>query len=455
MIVNKQELLRSRTCIRARKLALGAIETALVAADAKVSVKTHVKMKGKTLQIKKERFSLDGLDSIYVIGAGKASGHMAEALFNILDDRIAGGLVIVPDYLDAKLNTGKIQLWKASHPIPSYRGVKGVMRMLTLVHNATKRDLVICLISGGGSALMPLPYENLTIKEKQRITSILLKSGATIQEVNCVRKHLSAIKGGRLAEHLQNAKTVSLIISDVVGDRLDTIASGPTVPDITTFNDAMHVLKKYNLWQRLDRNVKCVIEMGLSGKIAETPKPGSKVLRNTRNFVIANNKLTCEASMNYLKARGINTTVLTTFLRGEASEVGIVVSSIASEINFRDKPVRKPAAVIMGGETTVAVKGRGKGGRNQELVLSASKGISEFGNTVIISIGTDGIDGNSNAAGAIADSSTFKRASKMKLDSDQFLQNNNSNTFFRKLGDTIQTGSTGTNVNDVLILICL
>lgn len=258
-MINKQELLHSGTCVKARKLALGALEAALAAADAKAALKAHVKLRGRTLQIKNERFSLDAFDSIYVIGAGKASGHMAEALFNILRDKISGGLVIVPDYFDVKLSTGPVQLWKASHPIPSHRGVEGVKRMLALVREASREDLVICLMSGGGSALMPLPYGNITLKQKQGITSDLLKSGATITEINCIRKHLSAIKGGRLAELLQNTRIISLIISDVVSDRLDTIASGPTVPDNTTFNDAAHVLKKYKLWYSLNRDRKSVV----------------------------------------------------------------------------------------------------------------------------------------------------------------------------------------------------
>lgn len=235
-IINKEELLSPGTCIRARRLALGALKAALAVADAKAAVKTHVKLSDRTLQIKNERFSLDSFDSIYVIGAGKALGYMAEALFDILHHRIASGLVIVPDYFDVKLSTGPVQLWKSSHPIPSHRGVEGVKRMLALVREASREDLVICLMSGGGSTLMPLPYGSITLKQKQGITSDLLKSGATITEINCVRKHLSAIKGGRLAELLQNTRIISLIISDVVGDRLDTIASGPTgtnVNDVT------------------------------------------------------------------------------------------------------------------------------------------------------------------------------------------------------------------------------
>ncbi|MFQ5920929.1 MAG: glycerate kinase [Nitrososphaerales archaeon] len=458
MIKNRKELLRPGRCTRARRLVLDALEAALKAADPKAAVKSHVKLRGRTLRImKKEQIPLGKFDSVYVIGAGKASGHMAEALHEIMGDRITAGLVIVPAYLDARLNTGRIQLWKASHPIPSREGVRGVTKMLDLVRDMGRRDLVICLISGGGSALMPLPYGKITIEEKRALTNDLLLSGATIREINAVRKHLSGIKGGRLAELLQKpSKIVSLMVSDVVGDRFDTIASGPLVPDSTTFGDALYVLRKYGLWRPLHRNVKRVIESGLSGKIPETPAEGSKVFRNVKSFLIANNGTACQAALNYLSSRGVAASILTTSLQGEASEVGLVVSSVISNINLARRRMHdRPAAVIMGGETTVTVRGRGKGGRNQELVLSACSGIAGHANTVIASIGTDGVDGSSDAAGAIADSMTLRRAARLKLDRNRFLLNNDSNTFFRRLRDTIQTGLTGTNVNDVLILLSL
>jgi len=453
MIINKQKLLHAGTCVKARRLILGGLEAALLAADPKVSVSNNVKLKGKTLQIMNKQYLLNDFDSIHVIGAGKASGHMAEALFDILHERITDGYVIIPENLKARLRTGKIKLWKASHPIPSYIGVKGARQMLATVKSVTERDLVICLISGGGSSLMPLPYDELTIADKQKVTTELLRSGATILEINAVRKHLSAIKGGRLAEILQKAHTVSLIISDVVGDRLDTIASGPTVPDSTTFNDAARILKKYGLWNSMSAKVKQTIKRGLSGKIPETPKPSSRIFRNVRNFVIVNNEHACTAASNYLKSRGVDAMLHTTFLQGEAKEVGTSVASLAAEM--KNRQLVKPAAVIMGGETTVTVTGKGKGGRNQELVLAASRGISELDNTAVASIDTDGIDGNSNVAGAIADTFTIKRAQHLKLDPEKFLHNNDSHSFFKRLCDTIQTGPTGTNVNDLLILLCM
>lgn len=452
MINNRQKLLHDGTYVRPRRLILEAVEAALSAADPRVSVNKNVKLNGKTLHIMGKRYCLKDFDSIHVIGAGKASGHMAEALFNILQDRITNGLVIIPENLKTKLQTGKIKLWKASHPIPNHMGVRGVKKMLDCVSNLTERGLVICLISGGGSALMPLPYNDLTLENKQDVTSDLLRSGANIYEINTVRKHLSSVKGGRLAEKLQTAHIVSLIVSDVVGNRLDTIASGPTVPDSTTFNDVIHVLKKHDLWNSLSIKVKRVIEKGLSGTIPETPKPGSIIFRNVRNFVIADNQQACKAALNQLRSRGIHTKLLTTSLQGEARDVGRYVASLAERTNNRK---RKPAALIMGGETTVTVTGKGKGGRNQELVLAASIGISGLCNTVLASLGTDGIDGNSDAAGAIADTFTIKRAERLNLNPQKFLQNNDSYSFFKRLGDTIQTGSTGTNVDDLLILLCM
>lgn len=455
MIINKKKLLRHGTCVNARKLVLGALEAALLAADPKRSVKKNVTLKGNMLRIANYRYHLDDFDHVYAIGAGKASGYMAEALNEILRDRITSGLVIIPDNFRVKLRTGRIDIWRATHPIPNDMGVKGTNKMLDIVKDVTSKDLVICLISGGGSALMPLPYKGITLLQKRKITNSLLRSGATIEEVNAVRKHISAVKGGRLAETVSRSTLISLIISDVVGDRLDTIASGPTVPDSTTFGDAMHVLKKYKLWNGLDKAVKEVIEKGLAGSVPETPKPNSKVFRNVRNFVIGNNKLACVAAMDYLKSRGVNSTVLTTFMRGEASQVGVIVSSIARQINADSELIARPASIIMGGETTVTVKGNGHGGRNQELVLSASRDIGDLNNTAIASIGTDGIDGNSDAAGAIADSTTNGRAQQKNMLPMKYLDNNDSNTFFTKLGDVIKTGSTGTNVNDILVVVCL
>jgi glycerate-2-kinase len=454
MIKNRTELLGHGKCVKARKLLLGALETSLLAADPTKLVKKHVKFTRNILQIADRFYSLDDFDHAYVIGAGKASGYMAEALNEVLNDKINDGLVIIPDYFKTELKTGNIELWYGTHPIPSSRNVKGTRKMLDIVKDATTRDLIICLISGGGSALMALPYEDITITQKRKVSEELLRAGATIEEINAVRKHISSIKGGRLAEMLSRSTIISLIISDVIGDKLDAIASGPTAPDPSTFTDAMLVLKKYGLWKGLDNDVRKIIMRGVDGKIPETPKPNNKVFKRVRNFIIGNNRLACIAAYDHLKSKGVRPVLLTTFMRGEAREVGTIVSSIVRQIS-RGGVLAKPASIILGGETTVTVTGNGVGGRNQELVLSAAGGIDNVGNTAIAAIGTDGIDGNSDAAGAIADSTTIKRAQKMKMIPAEFLARNNSNTFFRKLDDLILTGPTGTNVNDIVIIICL
>ncbi|MFQ5941085.1 MAG: glycerate kinase [Nitrososphaerales archaeon] len=453
MITNRKELIRSGTCIKVRKLALGSLEAALLAADPKRSVKEHVMLNDNALQIKNRQYPFT-FDHVYVIGAGKASGYMAEALSEVLSDKITTGLVIIPDNFKVKLRTGNINLWRGTHPIPSDKGVKGTKKILSIVKNATAKDLVICLFSGGGSALMPLPFKGITISQKKKITNDLLRSGATIAEINAVRKHISALKGGRLAESVSKSTLASLIISDVVGDKLDTIASGPTVPDSTTFANASEVLKKYSLWNSLDRSIKSVIEDGLLGSIPETPKPGSKVFKSVGNFIIGSNELACKAALGYLESKGVRSTLLTTLMQGEAREVGVVASSIAQQINSRSARLATPTSVIMGGETTVTVKGNGRGGRNQELVLSALRSIGSLKNTAIASIGTDGIDGNSDAAGAIADTATSGRARQKKMLPTEYLVNNDSNTFFKKLNDVIKTGPTGTNVNDVVVVVC-
>lgn len=455
MIKNKNELIRNNTCVKARKLVLGALEAALSAADPKSVIKKHVNLKGDRLRIVDKLYSITEFEHIYVIGTGKASGYLAEAVNEIFDDKISSGLVIIPDYFKRKLETGNIKLWGSTHPIPSEKGVKGTNKMLDIVRNATSKDLVMCLISGGGSALMSLPYDGITITEKQNVTRILLRSGATIDEINTIRKHISAIKGGRLAEILSRPTLISLMISDVVGDRLETIASGPTVPDTTTFADAVQILKKYHLWNKIDSSVKNVLINGISGKIQDTPKPDNKIFRKVRNFIIGSNRLACEAAVDYLKSKKLNSIIFTTFMQGEARDMGIVASSIMGQINTINQYIRKPGSIIMGGETTVTVKGNGFGGRNQETVLSALRHIGDLGDIAIASIGTDGIDGNSNVAGALADTKTLERAQKKKMVPAKYLTSNDSYTFFKKLKDTIRTGSTGTNVNDILIMVYL
>ena len=398
-------------------------------------------------------FKFSQFRRVLIIGGGKATAGMAQEIEQILDGWITAGAVNIPAYAKPWPKSSRIHFNPASHPIPSEKGVRGVEDMLELVGKPSEKDLVICLISGGGSALMPLPSHGLTLSEKQKTTKLLLKSGARIDEINTVRKHLSEIKGGRLAEKLYPAEVVSLIISDVVGDKLEFIASGPTVPDDTTYSDAYNVLKRHGLWRKVPDSVRNRIQQGMEGRSSETPKAGSQVFNRVHNLIIANNKQSCRAAARVLLERGYHTVVLSSPLQGEARKAGRELSKMVSDIRENQAPVTPPAAIIVGGETTVKVRGKGRGGRNQELVLSAARSIQGIPNTLVSSIGTDGIDGPTDAAGAAADGATVKRARKLGLDPNTFLRENNSYRLFKKLDDLIITGPTGTNVNDIAIVI--
>src|SRR3989441_3476589 len=300
---------------------------------------------------------------------------------------------------------------------------------------------------------MPLPSMGLLLSDKQKTTSLLLKSGAKIDEINAVRKHLSDFKGGRLAEKLYPATVLSLIISDVVGDKLESIASGPTVPDDTTYADAYTILQERGLWRTVPSSVRDRIQKGKEGKLPETPKRSSRIFKRVHNILVGNNKESCQAAAKVLEKRGYHSLILSTRLQGEAREVGKVLASICADIHENQLPVAPRAAVIAGGETTVTVHGKGRGGRNQELVLSAALSIRGNPSILVSSIVTDGIDGAKEAAGAVADGTTVERGLKKGMDTYTFLRENDSYSLFNKLDDLIITGPTGTNVNDILIAI--
>ncbi|MFQ6135044.1 MAG: glycerate kinase, partial [Nitrososphaerales archaeon] len=314
-------------------------------------------------------------------------------------------------------------------------------------------DLVICLISGGGSALIPLPAEGISLEDIQQVTLRLLRSGAPIGELNAVRKHLSEIKGGQLAKKLYPAEVMSLIISDVVGDSLETIASGPTSPDRTTYQDAVKILKKYRLWQISPPQIRRVLSEGAAGGIGETPKPGDPVFQRVRNMTIGGGSIACKAAAESLSRAGLNTLVLITHLEGEARDAGLFLSTVALDVEASNRPVKKPAAIIAGGETTVAVRGNGLGGRNQEVALSFASKIDGLRKVAFASMDTDGLDGNSDAAGAVVDGTTISRAREKGLDAWQFLDRNDSYSFFSKVGGLIFTGATFTNVNDLAVMV--
>ena len=455
-IKNKQQIIENTATEltrKARTIALNALELALNAADAKTLTKAKVSLKNSTLTADNYSFDLKKLRNVYVVGGGKAGSSMAEMLEEMLGKRITDGIVNVP-HGDSH-QTSIIKLNSSGHPVPDEAGVAGTRIMLAIAERAEKDDLIICLISGGGSSLMPLPRDGISLKDKQKLTVALLKSGARINEINAVRKHISNFKGGWFAKKAYPATILNLVLSDVVGDNLEFVASGPTVPDSTTFADARRVLEKYGLWKNAPASIRKVLCDGEKGFVAETPKAGDPAFGRVHTALLGNCRFASNAAVQYLRSEGLNTLMLTSTLEGEAKGIGALLASVANEIVFSENPVARPAAIVASGETTVTVKGKGVGGRNQELVLSAALRLNDVDGVVVASLSTDGVDGPTDAAGAIADGKTLVRAAKIGLNPEKFLADNDSYTFFSKLGDLIVTGPTGTNVNDISVLIVL
>ena len=427
--------------------ALRIFHAALKAAAPDEAVLRHVKLNRNVLIAGRKRYRLDSFRNVYVIGAGKASAQMAQAIERLLGKRIVGGLINIKYGHAARLR--RIDLNECGHPIPDRNGELGTQRIVEIARLAGPSDLVICLISGGASALLPLPAPPVTLEEKQETTRLLLHCGANIHELNCVRKHISGIKGGRLAQVAWPATVLALILSDVIGDDLDVIGSGPTVPDRSTFGDARAILAKYEIAGKVPEAVR----QRLSGSSAETPKPGDKIFEKVQNLIVGSNRLAVDEAARQARALGYHTLVLSTFIEGETLDVARVHAAIAKEIRASGQPIRTPACVISGGETTVTIGGTGLGGRNQEFALAAAIDIAGLKDVVILSAGTDGTDGPTDAAGAIADGNTIARAEARGINAAAHLAINDSYHFFENLGNLIKTGPTGTNVADVRILL--
>lgn len=384
---------------------------------------------------------------VFVVGAGKAGASMAKAAERVLGRRIAASLINVKDGHTLPLR--RIELNECGHPVPDERGVAGAERIAQIAAGAGADDVVLCLISGGASALLPLPAEPVTLDQKQSVTRLLLACGANIHEINAVRKHISRIKGGQLARLAYPATVIALMLSDVIGDDLDVIGSGPTAPDASTFARAREILEKYGIADRVPEAVRNRLQAGIRGEIEETPKAGDPEFARVRNLVVGSNLLAVKAAEAKAKQLGYRTLVLSTFIEGETREIARVHAAIAKEIAHTGRPLRRPACIISGGETTVTLRGTGLGGRNQEFVLAAAIDIAGLENVVVLSGGTDGTDGPTDAAGAIADGRTLGRDGR----APQFLANNDSYHYFEGLGDLIKTGPTNTNVMDVRIVL--
>ena len=419
-----------------RRHVLAIFRAALAAADPAVAVARY--FGGRDLA----RFR-----NIYVVGAGKAGASMAQAAERALGGRITAGLINVKDGHLAKLR--RIELNECGHPVPDARGVAGARRIADLALAAGSSDLVVSLVSGGASALLPLPAEGITLEQKQEVTKLLLACGAPIEHINCLRKHISAIKGGQLARLAAPAAVESLLLSDVIGDSLDVIGSGPTAPDVSTFSEASAILDRYGIRARVPRSVLTRIDRGIRGEIPETPKPGDPLFARVRNTVVGGNRLALDAAARAARALGYRTLILSSSIQGETREVARMHGAMAREVAVHGRPVRPPACLISGGETTVTIKGSGLGGRNQEFALAAALEIHGLSNVVVFSAGTDGTDGPTDAAGAIADGQTVDR----NPDASRYLDANDSYHYFQSLSDLVITGATNTNVMDVRIIL--
>ena len=434
-----------------RALALRLADAALAAVEPAQAVKRNVQLSGSTLSVAGREYDLDRYDRILVIGAGKAGAPMAQAIEETLEARITAGIVNVKYGYGGPSKT--IEIHEAGHPIPDEAGVAGARKMVEMLSGSDDRTLVIALISGGGSALMVAPVDGVTLTDKRQLTDSLLRSGANINEMNTVRKHLSLVKGGGLARLAMPADIISLMVSDVIGSPLDVIASGPTVADTSTFSDAWGVVEKYGLIENLPASIRRHFEAGLAGQIPDTPKPGDPIFDKTVNVIVTSNEIAANAAIEQASKEGLNTLLLSTWVEGEAREIAHVATAIAKEIEYSGNPVPAPACIVSGGETTVNVRGQGVGGRNQEMALAAAIQMAGLQRSLVMTLATDGSDGPNDAAGGIVDGNTVDKAVRAGLDPNAFLANNDSYNFFKQIDDQLITGPTNTNVNDLLFIL--
>jgi hydroxypyruvate reductase len=417
-------------------------------------VRRHVKRQGNQITAAGQRFDLGARRRIWVVGAGKAAAPMGQALEKILGDRLTGGVLVTRYGYGLPLR--KLDLMEAGHPLPDANSVAAAARIIRLAESEiTPRDLVFCLLSGGGSALLVAPAPGIAWEDKLACTRLLLNCGASIQETNAVRKHLSILKGGGLARLLAAVQVVSLILSDVVGDDLDTIASGPLVPDTTTFGQCHEILSRLQIADQIPPAVRRRLESGAAGRLPDNPKPGDSIFRRKANVLVGSNALACGAAARAARALGYHTLVLTSRLAGETSEAARFHLSMAQEITAAGRPLPRPACLISGGETTVKVVGKGSGGRNQEFTLHCVRELARLSAPCLVaSLATDGSDGPTDAAGALADNATLARS--LEFGSDflaECLRDNNSYEFFKQTRGLIVTGPTRTNVMDLHFLL--
>jgi hydroxypyruvate reductase len=439
-----------------KRTAKAIFSKALSAVDPSKILKERIRIERDRLSIKMQGdsekiFDLKAFHKIVLVGTGKASSSMARAIEELFGDRMTKG-VITTKY-GHLLPLKQTQIIEAGHPIPDRKGYEGARKIQRLLKESGPNDLVIFLLSGGGSALLPFPADGIELKEKQEVTQLLLDSGADIKEINTVRKHISWMKGGWVAKWAYPSTVIALILSDVVGDQLDVIGSGPTVPDPSTFEEAWEILKKYGLLNEIAPSIRKHLQSGQEGKVEETPKPGEVAFEKVSNILIGSNILALREAKKEAESLGFNTLILSSSIEGETREASRFHTAVAKEVISSGNPIPRPACILSGGETTVTIKGKGLGGRNQEFVLAGALEISGVEKVVLLSGGTDGTDGPTDASGALADHTTVRRAKTMGLNPKAHLENNDAYPFFQKLGDLLITGPTHTNVMDVRIIL--
>jgi glycerate 2-kinase len=436
----------------ARPLLRKLLMAGLQAADPYQALLKTVSLDGSSLRVGHRTFDLSHTRRVIVVGAGKASARMAQALELVLGERLETGLVVVKT--GHSLPTKRVTVLEAGHPIPNRAGLVATQRLLGLAQNLTSRDLLIVLLSGGASSLLPAPVPSVSLVDKQRTTQLLLRCGATINEINVVRKHLSLIKGGRLAASTR-ARIITLVLSDVIGDDLGSIGSGPTAVDPSTFAEAIAVLQRYRIWMAVPPAVRRYLQRGKRGEVPETLKPGSSRGRSVHHHLIGSNHIMREAVEQAAQEAGLFTTLVSSPITGEACVAAKQLVNLSKAILTERGRVSQPYCVVAGGETTVTVTGRGKGGRAQEFAAAAAFELCGLSRTWIVALGSDGTDGPTDAAGALVNGGTVSRATRCKVDLHTALNRHNTYPALKMLGCHIHTGPTGTNVNDLYLFLQL
>lgn len=431
------------------------LAASVAAVDPAAAVQRVLQKDGSILVISKQKINLDDFRNVYILAIGKAGISMAAAAADLLSHHLAGGMVLTK-FAGSRLPERcqeKIKVFFGGHPIPDQDSLKSTEQILSKLSNLSNDDLVLVLISGGGSALLTSPAPGISLTDLQQANQLFLESGLNIKEINTIRKHISRAKGGKLAEILHPARTITLILSDVLGDPIDMIASGPTAPDPTTYNDALDVIRRYNLKNHLPLSIYKHLSAGIEGMVKETPKPGDPIFQDQIRLVIAGIQNAMNGGFEQAQGEGFKCQILPDPLEGEARQAGEKLARYLLQASVQEPSIKK--CFIAGGETTVTLAGSpkpGKGGRNLELALSAVRHLAGQNNLALVTLATDGEDGVTDAAGAIVTGDSLLRAEERGLNPDTYLAEHDSYVFFQTLGDLLLPGSTGTNVNDLCFL---